>query len=225
MRGATSKAVVSCLAVAILAGVVLEASSASAAEEKRKVHVIQQRPFLHRLRLELTPQYGYTINDTLSTHHQAGGTLRFHIDEEWSLGGTYAKYFGWTNANFDQVEKDFQVFPEFGGLIDWFAGGELSYIPIYGKFVLFGAWVVHWDFYLLAGGGATKLIHGGVRGTGTVGAGTRIYLTKWLTLDVSLKDHIYSVPFKAGDEIWNNVVFNVGFGFFMPFNPDYKFPK
>ena len=208
-------------------------STASAQEEaKRKVHVIQQRPFIRALRAEIDPLFGYTVNESLIDYIQVAATARFHITEEWSIGGTYAHYtfkdssgelaFPRAKADFDEVQDVFGLFPE-KAFMQWFAGGEVSYVPVYGKFILFNTWTVHWDAFLTAGAGVTKTNETHV--TGTLGVGSRLFLTRWLTLNFELKDHIYTESFKAGDETINTLVLYTGFGFFVPFGWDYEYVK
>ena len=200
--------------------------SASAQEEKadRKVHVLEQRPFLAALRAEVTPLFGYTINEVMYQYIQVGAQLKFHITEEWAVGGTYGHYFSDFTSEFDRVQEDFEVFPEIS-LIKWYAGGEVIWTPIYAKAIVFGAGIIHWSAFFNVGAGVTKTGAEDLRVTGTFGVGLRVFLTRWLTFQLELKDHLYSEPFKAGDELINNLVLHAGFGIFIPFGFDYKYPR
>ena len=220
--------------VALLLLLATSASTNAFAQEeaKRKVHVIQQRPFIRALRAEVTPLFGYTVNESLIDYIQVAATARFHIPEEWSIGGTYANYtfkdssgelaFPRAKPDFEQVQDDFALFPE-KAFMRWFAGGEVSFVPVYGKLILFNSWTVHWDAFLTAGAGVTKTHE--LHVTGTFGVGSRLFLTRWLTMNFELKDHIYQESFKAGDELMNNLVLYTGFGFFVPFGWDYEYVK
>ena len=192
--------------------------------QRRTVHVLQQRPFLQSLRVEVTPQFGYTINEVLTEYLQVGGTLRFHINEEIAIGGRYGHYFASETDAFHQVQDDFALFPE-KSFIEWYAGGEVDYSPLYGKFILFGAATVHWNAFFTLGAGVTKTGAEKPLFTGMLGFGSRLFLTRWLTLNLEIKDFIYSEPFKNGDEILNNVVLYTGLSIFIPFTWNYKFPK
>ncbi len=209
----------------------LAPSTASAQEDdnERRVHVLEQRPFLHALRVEVQPVFGFTINEVMYRYLQVGGALRFHITEEWSLGGSYGFYLGddsfKTTSTFEDVQKQFELFPE-KALVEWYAGGEFAYTPFYGKAILFGSAIMHWNAYLTAGAGVTKTTaDDDLRITGMFGFGGRVFLTEWLTLFLEVKDHIYTEPFKAGDELINNVVLFTGFGVFIPFGFEYVMPK
>lgn len=208
----------------VLACALTPALSTAQEIPKRKVHVLEQRPVIQALRVELTPMFGYTLNEVMYNYLQVSGTLRFHITDEIAVGGSYGRYFADTSSTFDLVQEEFQLFPE-KSLIEWYAGGEVSYTPLYGKFILFGSWIVHWNAFLTAGAGVTKTGQDKLHFTGMVGVGSRIFLTRWLTLHMELRDHIYSEQFKGGDEIINNLVLHAGFGVFIPFGFDYKYPK
>ncbi len=197
---------------------------ARAGETKRKVHVFEQRPYLQAMRVELTPMFGYTTNEVMYNYLQVAGTLRFHINEQWAIGGNYGHYFSDTTSTFELVQDELSLFPE-KSFIQWYAGGEVNYTPVYGKFILFGSAIVHWNAFLTQGFGVTQTATDGVKFTYVVGAGVRMFLTRWLTFHLELKDHIYTETFKAGDELINNLVLHAGFGIFIPFGFEYKYPK
>jgi outer membrane beta-barrel protein len=208
----------------VIAVAVPNQGRAAEKKDERDIYVLQQRPFLRALRLELSPQFGYTVNEPLFRYLQVASTVRFHINESWSVGGTYAHYFSDTSAATEKLQDEFALFPE-KSLIQWYAGGEGSWVPIYGKLILFESWVVHWDAFLTVGAGVTKTWAPDLRFTASVGVGTRIFLTSWLTLTLELKDYIYQEPFKAGDRLINNVVFHSGLSIFFPFTWEYKLQK
>jgi outer membrane beta-barrel protein len=193
-------------------------------DDDRKVSVIQQKPFLRAMRAELTGSFGYTVNETLNEFLQAAGGLRFHITDSWSIGTSYSHYFATDKATVGQLQNEFGVFPE-RSTVQWFAGGDVSWVPVYGKFVLFESGIIHWDMFLSAGAGVTKTWEPAPLVTGTAGLGTRIYLTRWLTLTIELKDHIYLQAFKAGDKIMNNLVVHSGLSIFIPFGWEYEFQR
>jgi len=192
--------------------------------EKKKVHVLEQRPFLHALRVELAPAFGYTINEVLSEQMQVGGTLRFHITETLSVGGTYSHYFTKQSKHAVQLQDEFELFPEIS-FPKWYAGGEVNYTPIYGKMVVSGLTTVHWNVYLSGGAGVTKTGAKDPLITGMIGLGSRFFVTSWLAINIDARDYIYSEPFKAGTEIINNLAIHAGISLFVPFTYSYRYPK
>jgi len=190
----------------------------------RAVSVIQQKPLIRAMRVELTPTFGYTVNETMREYMQAAATLRFHITDEWSVGINYGHYFSSNQDLVDELQGEYAIFPERNS-IQWFAGGDVGWSPIYGKFVLFETGIVHWDLFLTAGAGVTKTLAPDPVVTATAGLGARFYMTQWLTLTVELKDHIYPETFKAGTKIMNNLVVHSGLSIFFPFTTEYKYAK
>lgn len=203
----------------------------SEAKEKRAVRtedynkaiaVIQQRPFLRRLRAEVAPLMGVALNETITNHFFVGGEAKFHIIENLSVGAGYKHYFGATNDLYKEIQDDFFAFPE-KAIIKWYAGGNVAYVPLYGKFALFNSWVIHYDVSLIAGFGVTKT--NSLHFTGSFGACSRFFVTKWLTVNWELRDYIYNENFDSGDKIQNNFVFQLGVSFFIPFGFDYQYPR
>ena len=85
----------------------------------------------------------------------------------------------------------------------WNANANITYVPAYGKFAGFGDFIFHYDFFVLAGGGAISTrplavidpdnrtfsfqpkpdIH--------LGAGLRIFFNRWLAAVLEVSDYIY----------------------------------
>ena len=208
----------------LVVSILLPAFSLAQTTSDRAISVIQQKPLIRSMRVELTPTFGYTVNDTLREYMQAAATLRFHITDVWSVGVNYGHYFADDRELVLELQDDYSVFPERNS-VQWFAGGDVGWTPIYGKFVLFESGIVHWDMYVTAGAGVTKTLSPDPVVTGTVGLGARFYMTQWLTLTLELKDHIYPESFKAGTKVLNNLVFHSGLSIFMPFTTEYKYAK
>ena len=204
-------------------GAVVEVKGESS---EKFVRVIQQKPFVKALRLEIEPTFNLPLNENFTRHVGAGVQVRFHITDEWSIGGDYIKYWGWQTDLATEVGESFQVFPE-KRLMDFYAGGHISYVPVTGKFLWFGTLgpVINWDFYLIAGGGVNKTLHGNYHGSGNFGAGVRFVLAQWITLNFDVRDYIFKEDYAHKGKIVNNVVFTAGFGLFGPFKHKYKFEK
>ena len=195
---------------------------------QEQIHVYQRRPFMRKLRFELAPTFGVSFNETLTNHVAVGANATFHVTDWLFLGGSYQKFFHTESTVFDEVQDAYGVFPE-RKFMDFYAGGHIGYVPIYGKFILFDAAIVHYDFYIVAGAGVTRTFTVGSEGqnrvTGNFGLGSRLFLTEWLTLDFELRDYIYNEEFKAGDSIVNNLMFQTGLSVFFPFKHTYRYAK
>lgn len=195
---------------------------------EEQIHVYQRRPFMRKLRFELAPTFAVAFNETLTHQFAVGANGTFHITDWLFIGGTYNKFFHSESSVFNEVQDAYGVFPE-RKFMDFYAGGHIGYVPIYGKFILFGTAIVHYDVYLVAGAGVTRTYTVGSDGenrvTGNFGLGSRLFLTEWLTLDFEIRDYIYNEEFKAGDSIVNNLMFQTGLSVFFPFKHSYRYAK
>src|SRR5262245_43509764 len=163
------------------------------------VRVIQQRPVLKAGRFELLAGAGLVVNDDMYSHWLATATGRVHISEWISIGATYAKYFSDTSELQKTVIEDFEVFPELSAT-RWYAGGDVTFVAIDGKFVFFDDIISYWDLYASIGGGVTVTSRSdSPKPTGMVGVGLRLFLTDWLSLTFELRDHIFAEKFNAGN--------------------------
>jgi outer membrane beta-barrel protein len=197
-------------------------------DTEKYVRVLQQRPFVKALRFEIQPGVGVPLNDDFTRSVIASAGARFHITEEWSIGVDYLKYFNYNTDLDTEIANDYGMYSEKNrSLRDFYVGGNVSYVPISGKFLWFGRYgsPSHWDLYLLAGGGASHTLFRGYHGTGMFGAGFRASLAEWITWNVELRDYLYMESFARERKFQNNVVLTTGFAIFLPFSHDYVYPK
>lgn len=189
------------------------------------VRVVQQRPIIKAMRLEVSFLAGVSTADVMHDQFELGAGGRFHISEWLSIGASYNKYFSSRSQVFRDVTGDLEVYPELSQ-VQWYAGADVALVMFDGKFKLFDDAIGYWDIYALLGGGVTKTSRGdSPLPTGMLGVGMRIFLAKWLTLSFELRDHIYVESFNAGSELVNNVVGQGGITIFIPFGFDYSYPK
>jgi len=192
------------------------------------VRVYQQRPFMRSGRVELTPSFGMSLNDLYRLNLNAGATLNVHITNEIAVGASYHKYFQVDLPINDAVEEEFGVFPEHR-IRDFYTGAHVSYAPIYGKFMLFQTGIVHFDAYLIAGGGMMRTYQRGSEGDSlfsfNVGLGSRMVFSQWCTFSFEVRDYMYFEPYKGGDTFTNDVIFQLGLSFFLPPHYNYRYVK
>jgi len=189
------------------------------------VRVVQQRPIVKAMRLEIGFLAGVSTADVMHDQYTLTGSGRFHISEWLSIGASYSKYFSSRSKIFTDVTGDLEVYPELSQ-VQWYAGADIALVMFDGKFKLFDDAIGYWDIYALLGGGVTKTSRGdSPLPTGMLGVGMRIFLAKWLTLSFELRNHIYVESFNAGSELVNNVVGQGGITIFIPFGFDYSYSK
>lgn len=204
-----------------------EFSEEAEVEYREQIRVYQQKPFMKKLRFELAPVFGLSVNDPLIWQYSVGATGRFHIDERFSIAASYRKYFHSDRDIQGTVEDAYGVYPEIR-YRDWYAGGDFAYVPLYGKFIIFDA-IVQIDGYLTAGAGAMRTWEEGTEGdtliSWNIGVGARFIFTEWLALNFELRDYMYIEPYRSGDSFINDVVLQTGLSFFFPVSHDYQYPK
>ncbi len=200
-----------------------EREAASRLEES--IRVVQQRPILRRHRVEAQLLGGLGLTDTMFRHLHTAGQLRFHLSEAWAIGGGYAHYLSDTSSLFDEVTKNYELFPE-RAMLEMAAYGEVVWTPVYGKFAFFDGPIVHFDLALVAGGGIVRSSRTVDLKPTVVGGGAfHLYFTRWLALTAEIKHHIYLEEYHAGRDLVNHLVAQLGLAFYVPFGFDYRFPR
>lgn len=195
------------------------------ASENVPIRVIQRRPNLRTGRLEISALGGGGLSDTMFNHAAVTGSGRYHLNEFWSIAGNYSHHFGQTSALFDEVTDRFELFPE-RSIVEWSAGVDVGWTPVFGKFALVETYIMHFDMSVLLGGAAVVTSRSpDPKFGGSLGLAMRLYLKPWLALSGEVRDQIYLESYNAGDELVNHVLAQAGFSIFFPFEYAYKYPR
>jgi outer membrane beta-barrel protein len=209
--------------------------------------VVPRRAVLKRRRLEFMPTYNVTINNGVVRHHGFGGSLNFYLSEALFIGleGTY--YVRQLQDRYFLLGLDQRVLPSVNRYI-WSAFLTFGYVPIHGKFTLFNRAIGHWDVYAQLGLGVfqSEIIPRDPASegfssfliSGMVGIGSRLWLSRWLGIDVYVKDYMFAdqleptsrTPGESGEQAKSraesqftfNIVFGVGLSIFLPPGFEYK---
>lgn len=204
------------------APVVTAADIALAKEaDKKRIWVLQRRPFLKRKRFELRPIFGTNINDPLVTYYSMGADLNYHLNEQFAIGvrGNYT--LNSESDEFDKIVNDYSVFPKVSRPI-WSGSLHLEYAPVYGKLVLFKSWIFPWEIYTRAGVGALQTFvdtHVVI----TAGGGQRFFINRWFTFNIDVDYQLFQENFSESEQVLlNNLVFSVGFSIFFPLDYEYR---
>ncbi len=220
-----ASSIVLVLLMVMLAPLVSQAQVKPAPEDD--ISVLQRKPFLRKGRAELSPKFGLTINDDLIQQFELGGQLNYHATEFLWFGAR----FGWfdlgelggvTDQYFEVLDKTSSV-PDVVEL-QWYAGGDVGIVPIYGKFAIFNNAVVYYDVSLYAGGGwVNHFTSQGEAGAfaGEVGIMPRIFLNRWLGLHIAVQDRIMSAQLRESTSLVHIVTAELGLSIFMPFGFEY----
>jgi outer membrane beta-barrel protein len=189
-----------------------------------RVRILQQRPIIKAGRFELTLAGGASAADVMHDQVAAGAGWRFHITEQIAVGASWTQFFVQRSATFDDVTGGLEVYPEISRL-RWHAGLEAAFVMLDGKLKLFESGLGYWDLQAFVGGGVTSTSRSEALPTATVGLGLRLFLARWLSLTLEVRDHLYVESFSAGERLVNNVVGQGGLTLFIPFGFDYTLPK
>lgn len=234
----------------------------SQGERYRDIMVLPRRPVLKAKRVEFTPLYQFNFNSPLIRNHGVGGQLNYYLSEALWLGVEGNYYFNELSNNatgtYFLSASQTKVFPPTNKMI-FTALLDAGYVPVYGKFALFNQRVIHWEAYVTLGVGAfmsevvpydpvNKPGFRNISAIVQVGAGNRLFLTRWLALNTFLKLYMYPDRFEkipglarnpgesddsiisrrsddASTTLSLDVVFGVGLSFFLPPSFEYRQPR
>ena len=182
---------------------------AAAAGAPRKgwedIVVVPRKAFLKKLRVELAPFAGITLNDPLIRHYSFGGDLNFYITDVLSIGAEGQYFIKELSQRESLTGLQYYLVPTLNKLKYHYAFC-FGYVPGYGKFGLFNKWIVHWDLTFALGIGMirTEIIPRafGDRSftnnniAGHLGLGVRLFVLDWLTLGITFRDYMYKDVFE-----------------------------
>ena len=208
-------------------------------EFKDDISVVQRKPFLRKGRVELTPTFGSTVNDSLIRKFDVGGQLTYHISESFWIGGTFSWYdlgeLGGVTDDYFEVLERASATPDVVEM-SWHGGVEFGYVPLFGKFALFNSAIIYYDLSLVVGGGyATYTSNATARDNPdnpeagapawSVGVQQRTFLTDWLALQLQISDTMFLADLLSGDSSSSSLTHIVSIGagasIFIPFSFDY----
>jgi outer membrane beta-barrel protein len=172
---------------------------------------------------------GMTVNDSLIRQYRVGGNLAWHITEPFWVGAHFAWYdlgeLGGVTDEYNEVLSKTASVPDLVE-VKWFTGGDVGYVPIYGKFAIFNDLIVYYDMSLFAGAGYLTHVTSqtdGQAGTvaGDFGVQQRLFLADWLALVLEVRDYAFMAELRDGTNFTNIVSLGAGASIFFPFTFDY----
>lgn len=186
-----------------------------------RVKAVPRKPMLKRMRLEISPYASVSLNDAFFYHLAAGGSVVFYPNDSFGIG-VGADYL-WLHAKTpnEAVVRETQqsVFAEFEQP-RLFAHLDFYWVPLYGKVSLFDDNIIHFDTFLVAGGGVASALGGEFPPAVNVGVGQRYVLNDWLALRLEARDHLFVASQQVNDlprsDIQNFLMFQLGVSIFVP---------
>jgi outer membrane beta-barrel protein len=214
----------------------------------KDILVVVRKPFLKVGRTELLPFVATTMNDNMITHRAIGGELSYYLTDVLAVG-VEGQYFQHSfNEPFDIVARQARRLPTVNEY-KWEAALDFHYVPVYGKFAVLDHRLITWEVAFTAGVGAgqSEVIPRDPKYPGftnlliepNVGGSFRFFLAKWLTINMGVRDYMFIDKFEptnrsptmnatasdaknnADSAFINNIMFQIGIGFWLPTSFEY----
>lgn len=242
-----------------------EGQQAAEAGERRderveEVYAIQRVYALRRHRAEILGSASINLNDPYQSHLGVNIGLNYWFTNVLAVGVNGIWYdFGSRSSQ----ESDTAFFTRRSTrlgipLSEWQTGAWLNftYVPVYGKFAAFNRFIFEWDAYLIGGVGmmrtrpipvfdpSVRSFDWGTRVSFNVGLGLRVFLSRWITVNMEFRDYIFLEQYentripvdtadRANPDNWladsstlvHNASIQVGMTFFIPPTFTYHQPK
>ena len=174
---------------------------------------VQRRPFLKRLRLELSAWGGFYAGDLLSTSYTYGGAVAFYPGEDIGIEASLL-----VTPFSLAVEKPLTQFfagKVFHTSLAYVVVGDILWSPIHFKVRATETAIAHGDVFLALGAGET--FNSTVQGvTFDVGLGLKVYIHHWVAVRFDLRDYVMVQEAIAVQRVTNNLVGLVGLSLFLP---------
>lgn len=193
-----------------------------------RVKAVQRKHFLKGGRLEVVPSFAMSLNDAFYSKVGGGVALNYHLADPIALSLHYDK-FGIAQSDNVRIAKRELRSLLLSSKIDWTAGIDVVWTPIYGKLAWFNN-IVSYDFFLMTGvGGAWSQTSGDPVGDGLhpaadAGIGQRFSLADWMAFEFWVKQLLYAdrPQDREISEIQKVLTVNVGLSFWIPPSFDYE---
>jgi outer membrane beta-barrel protein len=207
--------------------------------------VVVRKPFLKLSRIEMLPLFGITMNDNIIQHLQSGAQVNYWLTDVLSVGVEAFVYVKNLREPFDLVARQARRLPTVNKY-NYSGALNFHYVPVYGKFAVLDKHLVHWEMFFTAGVGVTQSEviprdpalqpFTNILITPNVGASMRFFLTKFITVNVGIRDYLFADKYEAVDRneipsdlakdnassaFVNNVMFQAGIAVWFPMSFEY----
>ncbi len=196
------------------------------------ISAVQQIYALRNRRLEVQPTVAVSLNDPYVSHTGIGIGLNYWVSNVLAIGANFL----WFQGLNGRSDLDFHVArgthfvnsTSAGGLVvpineyQMAAALNFSYVPVYGKFLMFNRFIFHWDIYLTAGVGFMRtrpiaVVDPEVRQFNhdwrimfDAGVGLRVFVNRWLGIVGELRNYVYLEQLEELNIAQNDVPVMVG---------------
>lgn len=206
------------------------------AEENERIAVLQKKLYTLDGKHDITPFFATSVNDKYTSHLGGGLSYSYHLFESLALQVEGLYVAGSETSLTKELKELFQKNPIEPQRMQmkYFAGGDLVWYPIYGKFSLISEVALHYNFYFIGGAGivGTRVFDPSLNKerdvdsalfAGNIGGGMQLFIIKWLSLKLEFRDIIYTATGLTGagteqkkeSDTRNNTMFVIGVGFLL----------
>lgn len=232
-------------------------------EIAEEIYAVQQIYALRLKRLELAPSAAFTLNDPYLKRYGLGFAMNYWFTNVLALGVNFIWY-DWcgNRAGCNPLDRGTDIVPRIQDqfrlgvpINDWQFGlwANFTYVPFYGKFKVRKK-IFQWDSYLIGGVGLMRtqpipVFDPEFRSFGwqtnvafNVGAGLRIFLTRYLTFFTEFRAYMWPDQFEnvrvdpgnrsdsstwlqSGSTFVANTSIQIGLTLFLPIKFEYRLPK
>src|SRR3954467_3288247 len=174
------------VAAALLPSVAL--AQAEGLENPGRVAAVQER--VYRMNQELSLGVGTLPLDAFYKGFGPQVTYTFHFSDSfaWQVGRAMYSYAAPTSLR-QQLERDFGVLPTAFETVQWMAGSDLVWSPIYGKTSFLNQSVLHFEAYASIGGTLIKT-NQNFRPALDLGIGVRLFTSRFVSYRLDITNNV-----------------------------------
>lgn len=183
-----------------------------------EVVIIQKKYLPKTHRFELSPGFGYIINENFFNDSVLYGRLGYGFTESWGVEATYQS----VSASQREITQNLNTERNLAtaSLVTpkSYFGLAAKWSPIFGKIALFNSTIVPYETFFLVGGGSISSHPNGSSTAAHVGAGQMYAIKQWLAFrwDFDLLAYSAKSSISGASESITDVHMNIGFSFFFP---------
>lgn len=172
--------------------------------DRDDIHSIHKRLYSKVGRHEVSLNAGAIMNN--NGFALLTGTYQYHFFESLSFEAALGGYAFQTN-------DDNKI---------GFYQASVVFSPIYGKISWFTWAVLNFDLYFVGGAGVASYsgLADGTSIMGSVGFGSKVFITEYLAAKLEFRDYIYDRKLQNDSEISHNYAITAGLSVFVPFKQD-----
>lgn len=199
---------------------------------------VRNKLLLHEGRHVVAPSFAFTVNDPYVRNLLLGAAWRYYLNNWFGIGVDVAGGIGVGTDLADDIEDELSRADRPFGLstssLRLLANATAEFVPLDGKFMLFGKHLARIDVHLIAGVGMA-LVDGEGRIEDEVslmpmfGIGTRLYPAEWIAIGVDVRDYVINRTLASdrdgavpGREFGHNWAVGFSVNFFLPDEPDVR---